>query len=72
MGRPKLDTVNVGFRMLRATAEMLKVDAERNGVSVGSYVAMLVSQKRIETQAMTFVSNIPPEKLREMLAKDDK
>lgn len=72
MGRPKLDTAVVTFRMSKDAIELLKADAATYGVTVGAYVSVLAAQKRIEKQAMTFVSNIPPDKLRKMLTEDDK
>lgn len=71
IGRPKLDSVIVTFRMSREGLELLKADAMKLGMGIAPYINMLAAQKRIESQAMTFVSNIPPDKLREMLAKSD-
>jgi len=72
MGRPKLDSVVVTFRMPKDALELLKVDAMKLGMGIGPYLNMLAAQKRIEKQAMTFVSNIPPDQLRKMLIEDDK
>lgn len=67
----KVDTVSVGFRWKREVLDMVKQDAEEAGVTLGSYLSMIASQKHIEKEAMRMVSHIPPDKLRQMLMEKE-
>lgn len=67
----KVDTINVGFRWKREVYEAIKEDADKSGVTLGAYLAMIAMQKHVEQEAMRMISVIPTDKLREMLQKSE-
>jgi hypothetical protein len=62
------DSVQVGFRVKKEVYEILRSDSDIRGVSVGSYLAMLITDKHIQNESMRLVSAIPDEKLKQMIA----
>lgn len=63
----KVDTVPIGFRWKREVYEIVMADAEKNGVTLGAYLAMVAMQKHVEVEAMRLVSMVPNDKLRQMI-----
>ena len=67
IGRPKTETKLVSFKMAVDTYNMVKEDSEKYGVSFGAYLAMIASQKHMETVAMRVVANVTPEQLQQLM-----
>lgn len=61
------NSVAIGFRWKRSVYEMVKADAEMQGLSIGSYLSMLASMKHLERQSMRLLSSIPDDKLRQVI-----
>lgn len=61
------NSVAIGFRWKRSIYEMVKADAEMQGLSLGSYLSMLASMKHLERQSMCLLSAIPEDKLRKVI-----
>lgn len=67
----KVDSVAIGFRWKKEVYETIKADADKNGVTLGAYLAMLGSQKHIEVEAMRLISAVPTERLRQMIMEQE-
>lgn len=71
MSKVKSGSIQVSIRWKAETYKLIRNDADANGVSIGAYLAMLANQKRLESQAVRFMANVPPDRLREVLGEED-